>query len=614
MLRTMVAAGELPPVEERLPEEPAVMEPAKEIGQYGGTLRVLALDVWAWNDMGEVATRGETLLRVAEDGVTLEGDLAKGYKLSDDGKTFTLYLREGAKWSDGAPFTVDDLLFAFYDMHWNPQVPYTIGFLTSALTEVKKIDDYTVRFEMSSPCPVMAYQLVMSGGHKYFKPKHYLKRWHIDYNPEAEELAKEEGYENWWKCLMYHASYSAFDESGINMPTLQPWIVETITTTNKLHVRNPYYWKVDTAGNQLPYIDKIMQTVVGIEVYQMKVISGEADVAYFQTSVENYPLYKENEEAGGYTVGLIPGVYGANIFFAVNVNNPNPVKRDLYRDVRFRRALSLAINREELNEVCYFGLGTPRQATVLPSCSYYKKEWGEAYAQYEPDTANRILDEIGLTERDQEGFRLGPDGKPFLLTLEYVPGSELIFSSAFIELTKEYWQKAGLKVGIKPMDGSLFWERVDAQEIDVIPWALDTSLELTNYMVGPCYWTGGDNYYAGAWQKWLDAKEAIERGTSTLSDYEGKLPGEEPPEEIKQVYKWAKMREQTRLGSKEYVDLSQKIFDFFAEEVYMIGTVGMLPRVFIANKNIGNIPENYPPGKATYVGELNYYGQQLFFR
>jgi len=219
-----------------------------------------------------------------------------------------------------------------------------------------------------------------------------------------------------------------------------------------------------------------------------------------------------------------------------------------------------------------------------------------------------------LTERDQEGFRLGPDGKPLLLTLEYVPGSELIFSSAFIELTKEYWQKAGLKVGIKPMDGSLLWERVDAHEIDIIPWALDTCLELTNYMVGPCYWTGSDNYWAGAWQGWLDAKEAIERGTSTLSDYEGKLPGEEPPEEIKQVYKWAKMREQTRLGSKEYTELSQKIYDFFAEEVYMIGTVGMLPRVFIAKKNIGNVPEKYPPGKATYVGELTYYGQQLFFK
>ncbi|GAH31514.1 unnamed protein product, partial [marine sediment metagenome] len=207
----------------------------------------------------------------------------------------------------------------------------------------------------------------------------------------------------------------------INKPTLQPWMFKEFTFTYRVFERNPYYYAVDQAGNQLPYIDKIVSTIVDTEVYQMKVIAGEADVAWCETHFANYPLYKENEEEGGYRTILMPGIKGSEVAYALNLNHPDPIMRKIFQDIRFRRALSLAINREEINDTVYFGFAVPRQATIIPTARYYKEEWGEKhpYARYDPDEANRLLDEMGLTERDKDGFRKRPDGKTALLIIEY---------------------------------------------------------------------------------------------------------------------------------------------------------------------------------------------------
>lgn len=616
MLRILVAAGELPPVEERIPGDPVVREPLEEIGEYGGTMHVFACDDTPWNDM-QGTERGNYLLRTGKDG-TIEGGLAKSYTISDDLKTFTLYLRKGVRWSDGAPFTADDIVFVFEDMHWNDKVTSYLKF--PAVKEIEKVDDYTVRFEMGEPSPILVMEMARwcGGGWSAFNPKHYLKKWHIKYNPDADKLAKEEGFENWWNCLFWHSS--CMPQRDVNKPTMYPWQLTEFTSSIKRYVRNPYYPTVDTAGNQLPYVDEIVAHIVTPEVYQLKIVSGEADVAWFGTLFNNYPLYKDEQEAGDYRVVLIPGLLGAEVAFGVNLNIPDPGLRELYQNKRFRQALSLAIDREEINEVVYFGFGVPRQATILPSASYYKEEWGRSYADYDPDAANRLLDEIGLTQRDEKGFRIGVDGKTILLLVEFSLESDKVAPITLLELVKEYWEAVGLKTTLKSEAWSYYSARRDSVDHGLIVDGLGKVTEEVNYsysrssadLIPP----GGDFGWANAWGEWLDAEYKVKIGRTKVEDFEGgKLPGEEPPESIKQLVGYQRARTETAFRSKEYMELSEKFFDWHAENVVLIGTVGMVPLVYIAKNDIGNVPTKYGRGgEYHWVGDLNHFAEQLFFK
>ena len=608
MLRVKVAAGELPPVEKRLPDEPKVVEPVEEIGQYGGTLHTFAINNLPWQDLTESPEVGSAwLLEMTMDGEIVP-DLAKGYELSDDAKSLTLYLRKGAKWSDGYPFTADDVVFMFEDLHWNDKVE--TWNVVQAVRRVKKIDDYTVRFEMEEPFPGILVTLVTWMGSEWisFQPKHYLKKWHINYTPDANELAKKEGFDNWWECFHYHHWYAP--ATDINKPTMMPWRFEQFTDTVKVFERNPYFYQVDKEGNQLPYVDRIISTISNVEVYQMKVIAGEADVAVTQTLVENYPLYKENEEKGGYRVAKVPGIAASTGTFFLNQNHPDPFLRGIFQDVRFRQALSLAINREEINNMVFFGLGVPTQATALPSCTYFKEEWARAYAQYNPEEANRLLDEVGLTGRDKDGFRTGPDGKSILLLVERTEVWKIPVT--IFELVEEYWKDVGLKVRIKTLSHALFDERCAALDHVIVAHPFVTTGEVANY-AGPGRGLPG-NKWCPAWAAWLSADEAVRTGRQKLEDFkDGKLPGEEPPEEIKQVNQWARQRGSTRFGSKEYRELSVKIYDFIAENLYSIGTVGLVPQLYIAKKDIGNIPKVFPLTEEDPSGLFNE-AQQLFWK
>jgi len=612
MLRVKVAAGELPPVEKRLPIEPSVLEPLEEVGQYGGVIHVFALDNSPWQDLCEETERGTYLGRLRKDG-TVEGDLAKGFEIADDPKSLIIHLREGAKWSDGYPFTADDIVFMFEAMHWHPDVE-TVNWL-GMVTDVEKIDDYTVRLITDTPRRLLLKMIEPAGGDWCaYAPKHYLKKWHIDYNPKANELAKKEGFDSWVECFAHHYSWDPLED--LNKPTMQPWIMTEFTSTRRVFVRNPYYWKVDTAGNQLPYIDKIVSTIVNPEVYQMKIISGEADVAFMNTSFENYSLYKENEKEGGYTVTLIPGTQAAAVAFGVNLNHPDPVLRKIYQDVRFRQALSLAINREEINEVIYFGMGVPRQCTILPTASFYKEKWAQAFAQYDPDEANRLLDEMGLTERDKDGFRLRPDGKRLEVIIEYCAGGEMRVPVTLLELVKEYWEDVGISVILRSADQALFWERIDSPDHGIVAGER-IGEEVRGYLIDSWdddwYIGSSDHSWAPLWGEWLQADSLIKRGRATLEDYGEEMPGEEPPAEIKQLFQWGEERAQVEFRSPEYKKIMQKIFDWHAKNLVMIGTVGMIPVPYIAKNNIGNVPKAYNPA-GNWPGDLNYYAEQLFFK
>lgn len=619
MLVELVAAGKLPPVEERLPENPSVAE-AAEIGQYGGMAYAFSVNPTHWNDLREAPSRGRSLLQFGTGG-TITTDLAERFELSADQTDFTFSLREGTQWSDGAPLTVDDIIFMFEHMHWNEEIPSRHAH--PRVMRVVKIDDLTMRMEMDEPNPLILIKMAtwQGGDRTIWHPKHYLQKWHIDHNSKANDVAAEEGFDSWAEAFTFHMDTHVKD---LNKPTTQAWKPVEITTTTRVFERNPYYWRVDAAGNQLPYIDRIQSEIIDPEVYNLKIISGEASVAYTRVNLADFALFKENEEAGNYRVEQIPGIMGANIGISLNLNHQEPWRAKLYQDVRFRRALSLAINREEVNEAVYFGLATPRQSTALPMSTFYKEEWGDAWAEYDPDRAMRMLDEIGLTERDRDSFRIAPDRKTLQIVIEYsAPGSEAL------ELIKEYWEAVGVKVLLKPLDAQLHSERRLTNEHDARV-AGHEGEEIMQFIMGGSYhscfrsrglgtaqWRAcGDHMAWGwAWGQWIGADLAIREGTKTLADFEGgRMPGEEPPEEIKQLDTWTReWVENTQFGSPEYTELAQRLYDYVTEQAFVIGVVGMAPSLFIAKKNIGNVPTSYGPGM-DWPGSLTYYADTLFFR
>jgi peptide/nickel transport system substrate-binding protein len=604
MLTALVAAGELPPVDERLPNEPYVVEPFDEIGQYGGTLNVFNLNVNPWGDLQEEPERGNFLLRMTEDG-EIVGDLAKGYELADDAKSITIFLREGLKWSDGAPLTADDILFMYEDMHWDENVS-TWGMI-GAVKRVIKLDDHTVRFEMDTPYPVIVQNFHdwMGSDWGAMQPKHYMQKFHIKYNDEANQLAKDEGYENWFDLLNH--SYNNAPRRDLERPNTQAWILKEATTTLKVFERNPYYHIVDTARNQLPYVDQIVTQVIDQEAYHLKVISGEADLAFFQTSLTNYTLYRENEAQGGYRVVLVPGPASSEAGFWFNQNHGDPALAKLLGDVRFRRALSLAINREEINDVVFLGLATPRQGTINTLASFYKEEWGKSYADYDPARANRLLDELGLDKRDSDGFRIGLDGKvPTFLIEFWLPEVKVL------ELVKEYWEAVGIKAVLKYEEMEYWRERKAGTEWTIVSHKIVDSTEVSNY-ISPGAFNISDGFYA-PWDAWLDADADVKAGDKKLADFEGGvLPGVEPPEVVKEVRDLFTRRAQTEMLSREYTQLSQRAYDIHSENLWQVGTVGLAPVVLVVNKNIGNVPTQLPPWGCCGV-TLNYYGNQLYIK
>ena len=310
--------------------------------------------------------------------VTKEGDQIKVITPIDGTPAAQAGMRAGdvITHADGHPLTADDFVFMFDDMHMHPEIN-TWGF-RDYWKSIEKVDDHTLRIHFHGPHPEYLLNLLdfRGSGLVSFHPKHYLEKWHINHNPNANEVAKEEGFDDWLRAFEYH--YWWHPTTDIDKPTTQPWRFKEFTTTHKLFERNPYYHAVDPANQQLPYFDTVVTEIVqDPELYHVKILSGEADLAFANTSIDNFSLYKQNEEAGGYTVTVIPGINGSEAGYAINVNHPDPGLREVYQDVRFRRALSLAIDRDEINKIAYFGLGVPRAATLNPSTSFYKPEWGE---------------------------------------------------------------------------------------------------------------------------------------------------------------------------------------------------------------------------------------------
>ncbi len=602
MLRTRVAAGELPPVEERIPEEPLIIRPREEIGQYGGRIRVVSpeLDEAV---IESVIVRGiATLLALSLDGTTVVPNIAKGWEESEDGKTLTLYLRKGVKWSDGAPFTADDIMFWCEDVLLNDELtPVQPADLSPGgeVMRVEKIGDYTVRFHFAAPYSSVMARMFGLPSRSFYAPKHYLMQFHPRYTPieELEKMAQMEGYEYWYQLFARQNKdvYMGVGYPPVKFPTLNAfWTIE-----RKLDValaeRNPYYWVVDTAGNQLPYVDEILATaVMDAQTRSAKILAGEVDFAGVTPSAADITLYKENAEKGDYRVLLWGSAFANEAAYMPNQTVKDPVLRKIFGDIRFRQALSLAINREEINQVVFLGLGVPRQVTVFPASKHYEEKFAKAYTEYNPKEANRLLDEMGLIWDKDQKWRLQPDGRKLAIVCHYVEAEAPV--EAVSELVEHYWEAIGIDLALKRATWTDMGALMAANGLEMssfYAWAMDPA----EYEIG----TGGMPVKMGYgwgldWWTWLVS--------------EGK-EGEEPPTEVRRIYQsWLKQK--TAANEKEKASLIKDILQLNAENLWVIGTVGMGPRPIIVKNNLRNVPEKFAGW--SQVASRRFNPEQYFFK
>lgn len=570
-LADLVKAGKLPPVEKRLPDPADVMvvKPLNQVGQYGGT----------WNRAFTGPADFHAFDRITYEGILrwpadlkdpIQPNLAKKWEWSPDNTTLTLYLRKGTKWSDGQPFTVDDILFWWNDIELDKNLtpaPHAEYVVNGKPMQVEKVDDYTVKLNYGGPNGLALRMLAFHGGQwptafekfGFYAPQHYLKQFHPKYNSKSD----------------YKTFAAKADDLNPDRPSLWAWrITQWSPSENKLIAeRNPYFWKVDTEGNQYPYIDQIyMHLVANSEVINLMAANGQLDFQFRGIDLAKYTLLSDKAQAGNYHLLKWPAADGSEIAFFPNQTIDNPDLQAVFRDKRFRQALSLGINRDQINQVSYLGLATPRAATVLPQSPYFSEGIDKASVGYDPKKAAQLLDDMGL-KKGSDGTRTFKNGKPvqFLVETATTAGAGL----DGIQLVVKDWQALGLKVDLKTMDRSLFWPRAIGNQIQVAVWGIDRGLEP---MVDPIYQIPFDN------RSWFAPQWGVYYNTS------GKQ-GVKPEGSAAEVQKLYDQFKATVDGAKQ-VDIAKQICKTAADDVFAVGTVGMVPSIVVVKNNFMNVPES----------------------
>ena len=588
MFAKQVQAGKLTRLEQRLPEEPLVVMPYDEIGKYGGTLRGASKalesgtsEILSWRQVN--------LVRLSDDLHTIVPTVAKAWKWNDDYTEITFWLRKGHKWSDGEPFTTDDVLFYINDIIKNKEYsPVVTSYwnIGGKPVEVEKIDDVTFKFKFAEPYPGFLFYLGAGGYFAAYAPKHFLKEYHIDYNINADKLARENGFDDWvtffsvhwskWKDTLTSSPY------GLGVPTLESHILEVEPNTQRrIFVANPYYFKVDTAGNQLPYIDKHHERFLQEEVWNMEIMNGNLDQKAQNVSLSTYPVLKENEKKGNYRVELPPGQTGACVVF--NQTHKDPVLRKIYSDVRFLQAMSLAMNRDEINEVNLLGLAKPEQALPL-SVPFVTDKDKNYMIEYNPARANQLLDRMGL-RKGADGIRLRSDGKPVTILWEY---STQFTGSEFVALVSDYWKAVGVNVVAKEVTTETLRNKAKDNNVDInMEWDVPYEPNLISDpgLYRPPY-SDICPLMGVPWRDWIDSKG--ERG-------------EEPPDWVKRLHELGREFKTVLPGSDRYMEIGREMVRINLEHMTIIGTNGDRPNPTVISNRLGNVTkwaiQNYNYGR-----------------
>jgi len=582
LFKLAIAQGKLPPLDERLPQNPLILDVVDEIGEYGGTLR---RGYTGMADKWNAAKMEEGMLmrwRQPEGGsISLVPYVCSGFEVNLEASEFTWHLRKGIKWSDGEPLTTEDVRFWYEDLIGEGVFPLDIIWKPGGKDMVIEIvDDFTFKTVFAAPNPITPTWLastegLTSGrGPNFADAAHYMRQFHAKYakKEDLDKKVKDFGVSDWKELLGYWSPVTSMFTNP-DRPVILSWQTKVPPpATRYVMERNPYFWQVDPAGNQLPYIDQIaMDLFQNREAFVFKILNGEVDVQGRHVSAADFTLLKEGEEKGDYRVErwVNPNGVGYAVNTAYGIED-DPVMHALLNDVNFRRALSVAINREEIVELAYDGLMVPRQASAVPGTPEYDPEWEKSYAQYDPDLANKLLDELGLDKRDSEGFRLRPDGETLTLLLEFVEGIAMTGTADQHELVKEYWEAVGIKTVLRSVSRELQNEHAMANILPLNVWGGG------DYPIGFGMHEGAVNPPGQPYTEWYlsEGKEGI------------KPPDDHPWWVIPDLWEQIKVEPDPEKAQELWL----KIRDVHKEQLWSIGVAGLGPAPYIVKNNVGNFP------------------------
>ena len=584
-LAAAVAAGTLPPVWERIPSQPMIIPTLQDgIGEYGGTVRRFYLGPADGCNFFRLSRA--SLARFSQDGFSFIPSVARGWEVSDDGKEWTFFLREGMKWSDGDDFNADDFAWQYDNVITNEDLNPTPPFFLKIGTEVgaiSKVDDTTVK--VTFPIPNFLFLEIAAQadeacyGNNSWKnvpwaPSHYMQEFHIDFNPDANALAEDAGFPDWT---------GLFDNKGqVNLnpdkPVITPWtFTNTLTEPVVFAERNPYFWAVDPAGNQLPYLDGIQLTLSegGTEVGTLMAVQGDIDMQGRHIQLDQYTTLKQGEEQGGYSVKTWPTFAGSDVAFFFNMSLPGPTGEAI-RTKEFRQALSLAIDREAIREIQFLGLGDIRQGVPKPGHPHYPgDDIAKLRTEYDPDAANALLDTaLGADARDSEGWRT-INGERIVMGITVTDAFGTWPDAA--QVVGRAWEAVGVKADVNTTTRTLHFTRWQTNQWAVMVWNEDTA-GFTFSSIGKRAPEGAGSFHAPGCAQWLVDPEG-----------ENAFPCAQESLDLLAMHKRG-----PGLPSVERNALGKEIYKTIVENQYNIGIVGLSPMVqgVIVTKNtLKNVPD-----------------------
>jgi len=587
----IVGNPDLPPLSERLPAEPLVVVPYDAVGRYGGTLNVLSNATEAGTS-DFLSVRHVSLVRYSDDLQTIVPNVAKSWEWNDDYTQLTFKLREGHKWSDGAPFTSADVAFWHDNLMLDPNIfetPRDYITVAGETLTVETPDDTTVIFNLPSPKPGLLAHFATHYSQP-FMPKHFLGQFHPDVNPDADAYAQSLGFEDGYDAIAAYYGNSDWTDTPTPMlsrpdlvdglpkhqyPTLESHIYISDTTEGRRLVANPYFFQVDTTGQQLPYISEQDEVYINDnEVRLLSIVNGDVDYKAQSLQLASAPILLEGQERGNYTVHLKPEItIGA---FGFNVTHEDPDKRAVFGDLSFREAMSQAINRDELNELAFFGQGTPMQYVGFsPLPDFADPDLLNYMAEFDPDAANAKLDALGLADVDGDGLRELPNGEKLVLNLNF---STQGIAGQTVELVSQFWRDVGIDSVVKEVTPDEYRSAQSSNNLDVSMWRKGQPLAIVlgnNELWVPPYENYFGNRNAMLWAEWVDS---------------GGTAGVEPPEWAMSLMDDINTLQSAPQGSDLFNETGARMAQTMAEQLLFIGTVNA-PAPMIHNNDLINFTE-----------------------